>query len=57
MPIVTLIVVLLVLGFLLWAAERYLPVEQPFKGIAMFLICVLAAVLILNAFGVGTGLR
>jgi len=50
--VVYVILVLLVVGVLVWAADRYLPIAQPFKGIIMFLIILLACIWILHILGV-----
>jgi len=53
----TVIIVLIALGILLWAAERYLPGAQPFKGIALFLIVLFGVIWLLAAAGIHFPLR
>lgn len=52
MAIVPLIVIILAVGVLVWAAERYLRAAEPFKGIAIFLVVLLGVLLVLRQFGV-----
>jgi hypothetical protein len=53
MDIVTIIIVVLAVGVLVWAVDRYLPAAQPFKGIAILLIILLAVIWILSGTGIG----
>lgn len=53
-PIIGLIIVLIVVGVLFWAANRILavlPIEEPFKTIIYVLIVLLAVFFILSLFG------
>ncbi len=52
MDIVSLVIILAAIGVILWAADRYLPIAQPFKGIAFFLIVLLGVILVLNFAGI-----
>lgn len=56
MNLIAIIVILIVLGIIAWAADRYLPLQQPFKGIVLFLIILVGCLLLLNAAGVLGGL-
>lgn len=54
MDIVGIIVTLLVIGLLIWAAQRVLaviPIAEPFKTIIYVLLVVLAVFLCLQIFG------
>lgn len=53
--IILLIVVLVCFSALIWAAERYLTLPQPFKGLIIFLLVVIAVFIVLNSFGVFGG--
>lgn len=53
--LLVLIVVLVCFGILIWAADRYLSIAQPFKGLIIFLIVVVGVIFILNALGVFGG--
>lgn len=69
MSIIGLIIALVVIGVLIWAAQSILavlPVAEPFKTVIYVLIVVLAVFILLNATGLlggslglgcGTGLR
>lgn len=54
LSMIGLIVTLLLIGLLFWAAQRILaviPVAEPFKTIVYVLIVVLAVLICLDAFG------
>lgn len=54
MSIIGLIVLLLVMGVLLWAAQRILaviPIVEPFRTIVYVLVVLLAVFVLLDAFG------
>jgi hypothetical protein len=60
--IISLIVVLIVVGVLIWAAQKILaviPIAEPFKTVIYVLIVVLAVFVLLHLLGFlgGTGLR
>jgi predicted membrane channel-forming protein YqfA (hemolysin III family) len=53
-PIIGLIVILIVVGVLIWAAQRILavlPVAEPFKTVIYVLIVLLAVFFLLDALG------
>jgi hypothetical protein len=52
MPIITVLVVLVVVGFLLWAANTYIPMDGKVKKILNFVIIVAVILWLLNVFGV-----
>ena len=45
------IVVLVVLGLLIWAINAYAPIAQPFKGIVIVLLVLVACIYLLNLVG------
>lgn len=53
--IILIIIVLVCFAALIWAAERYLTLPQPFKGLIIFLLVVVAVFVVLNTFGVFGG--
>jgi len=55
--LVALIVILIVLGILVWAVDKYLTLAQPFKGIVIVLIILFGCLLLLRAAGVLGSLR
>jgi hypothetical protein len=52
MPIIYIVLVLIVVGFLLWLANRYIPMAPPIKTILNIVVVVLVVVWLLQAFGV-----
>jgi hypothetical protein len=52
MDLITIIVVLIVVGLLVWVVDRYLPVAQPFKGLVIVLIVLLLVIWLLSGIGV-----
>ncbi len=56
--LVGLIVTVIIIGVLIWGAQRILkviPVAEPFRTIAYVLIVVLAVLLLVDAFGLWPG--
>jgi len=51
-PLVQLVIILIVFGVLLAAIQRFLQMDQLIKGIAMFVVVLIAAILVLRAFGI-----
>ena len=49
---IALVVTLIVIGILLWAEERYLPVDAQFKKIIRVVVIVCVVVWLLYQFGV-----
>lgn len=52
MSILAILCLLIVAGILVWAIQTYLPLAQPFKGIAIFIIIVLACFMLLRVVGI-----
>ena len=52
MPIVNVILVLVVVGFALWAINTYVPMAKPIKAILNLIIVVGLCVWLLQTFGV-----
>ena len=52
MSLIHLIVVLVVVGFLLWLANRYIPMEARIKSILNVVVVIAVILWLLNAFGV-----
>lgn len=53
--LIVLLIVLACLGAVIWAANQYLPIPQPIKGIVLFLLVIVGVVIILNFIGVFHG--
>jgi hypothetical protein len=51
MTLIQLVVVVALIGFGLWALNRYIPMQGTIKGILNFLGVVIVIVLILSFFG------
>lgn len=54
MDLISLIVVLIVAGLIVWLVNSYLPIAQPFKIAIVVLIVVVVCVYLLNAVGIGS---
>jgi len=52
MPIITVIVVLIVVGVLLWLANNYLPMDGKIKNILNVVVIILVVLWLLSVFGV-----
>jgi hypothetical protein len=52
MPLISLIVTLIVVGFLLWLVNNYLPMDRKIKSILNFVVVVCVIVWLLFVFGI-----
>ena len=52
MSLIHLVVILIVVGFLLWLANRYIPMEPRIKSILNIVVIIAVILWLLNAFGV-----
>lgn len=52
MPIISILVVLIVIGLLMWLVNTYLPIAQPFKTIINVIVILCVAIWLLQVFGV-----
>jgi uncharacterized membrane protein len=52
MPIITVIVVLVVVGVLMWLVNSYVPMAEPFKKILNIVVVIAVILWLLNIFGV-----
>jgi hypothetical protein len=52
MSLIHLIVILIVVGFLLWLANRYIPMEPRIKSILNIVVIIALILWLLSAFGV-----
>lgn len=57
MSLVTLIVVLIVVGVLLWLVNTYIPMDPKIKSILNAVVVILVVLWLLQAFGVLGSLR
>jgi len=52
MPIISLIIVLVVIGLLLWLVNTYIPMDAKIKNILNVVVIILVVLWLLNVFGV-----
>jgi hypothetical protein len=52
MPLLTIILVLVVAGVLLWLVNNYIPMQRTIKNILNAVIVIVVVVWLLNVFGV-----
>jgi len=52
MPILTIIIVLIVVGVLLWLVNSYIPMQRTIKNILNAVIVIIVVIWLLNVFGV-----
>ncbi len=52
MSLITVIVVLVVVGFLLWLVNAYVPMAGPIKGILNLIVIVALVLWLLSVFGI-----
>ncbi|HYV94569.1 MAG TPA: Thivi_2564 family membrane protein [Chitinophagales bacterium] len=52
MPILTIIIVLIVVGVILWLVNTYIPMQRTIKGILNAVVVIIVVIWLLQAFGV-----
>ncbi len=52
MSLITLLLVLIVVGFILWLINTYIPMDRKIKNILNFVVVILVVLWLLRAFGV-----
>jgi len=52
MPLITIIIVLVVVGALLWAINTYIPMAKPIKTILNIVVVVVLCLWLLQIFGI-----
>lgn len=52
MPLITLFLVLIVIGVVVWAATTYIPMDGAIKTLIRIVGVIIAVVICLNAFGI-----
>ena len=57
MPLITIIIVLVVVGFGLWAINTYIPMARPIKGILNTVVVVVVCLWLLQTFGIIDSIR
>ncbi len=57
MPILTIIIVILVVGVLLWLINSFIPMQRTIKGILNAVVVIILVVWLLQVFGLLDSLR
>lgn len=57
MPLLTIIIVLIVVGVILWLINTYIPMDSKIKNILNAVVVILVVVWLLNAFGLLNAIR
>jgi hypothetical protein len=52
MPVLTIILVLIVAGVLLWLVNTYIPMQRTIKGILNLVVVIIIVIWLLNVFGI-----
>lgn len=56
MSLVTIVIVLVLVGVLMWVINTYIPMARPIKTILNIVVLIAVILWLLSAFGVNTGL-
>lgn len=54
MDLISLLIVLIVFGVIFYIVNNLLPIAQPFKNIALAVVCIILLVWLLSLIGVGS---
>ncbi|MCA1757858.1 MAG: hypothetical protein LC649_10415 [Bacteroidales bacterium] len=57
MPILTIIIVIVVAGVILWLINSYIPMQRTIKGILNAVVIIILVIWLLKVFGVLDGLQ
>lgn len=57
MPILTILVVLIVVGVLLWLINTYIPMDRKIKNILNAVVVIVVVIWLLQAFGVWSSMK
>jgi hypothetical protein len=52
MPILTVVIVLIVAGVILWLVNNYIPMQRTIKNILNIVVVIVLVIWLLNVFGV-----
>jgi hypothetical protein len=52
MPILTIVIVIVVAGVILWLINSYIPMQKTIKGILNAVVIIILVIWLLNVFGV-----
>jgi len=57
MPVLTILVVLIVVGVLLWLVNTYVPMDRKIKNILNIVVVIIVVIWLLQAFGLLSSLK
>jgi hypothetical protein len=57
MPILTILIVLIVVGVILWLINSYIPMASPIKAILNVVVIIVLVIWLLQAFGILGSIR
>lgn len=57
MPILTILIVLIIVGVVLYLVETYIPLSPPIKVVIRVLVILVLCLWLLSLFGIGPGLN
>ena len=57
MPLLTIVIVLIVVGVLLYLINRYIPMDSKIKSILNIVVVIILIIWLLKAFGIWGGLN
>ncbi len=57
MPLLTIVIVIIVVGVLLWLVNSYIPMDRKVKNILNIVVIVLLVIWLLKAFGLFDSLK
>ena len=57
MPILTVLIILIVVGVLLWLVNTYVPMDRKIKNIFNIVVVIVVVIWLLKAFGLLTTLK
>ena len=57
MPILTIVIVLIVVGVLLWLINSYIPMDRKIKGLLNAVVVIILVIWLLKAFGLLDSLK
>jgi len=52
MPLLTIVIVLIVVGLLLWLVNTYIPMDSKIRGILNAVVVIIVVLWLLQAFGI-----
>lgn len=52
MPLIHIVITLIIVGFLLWLVNRFIPMQSTIKSILNALVAIVVVLWLLNIFGV-----